>query len=96
MLESIITALVLALSPVLVSKITGLLKALPRFAEAKESRKPLVRSLVAVVSVVYVVLTAWVTGAEIDATQLNELVMTAVTAFIMWLSTLGWYHAFKS
>jgi hypothetical protein len=92
MIESIIAAALLAGTPAIISTVTGLIKTLPTFEEAKTHRRPLIRFLAAAVSLVYIIILFWMTGGDVDTVQIGELLTVMVGSFIAWLSSLGWYH----
>ncbi len=87
-------SLLLALSPFIVSAVTGWLKSLPPFTSLMDAaRTPAVRVLAAVLAVVYVLLGAWMTG-NVDGAVLSTSLTGLEAALLAWLGSLGLFHAF--
>lgn len=83
-----------ALSPMVVSALTGALKNLPAFTSLSDvARTPAIRVLAALIAVVYSLATLWVTG-NLDQGAFLVAVNTLIEAFIAWIGSLGVFHAF--
>lgn len=87
------TALIIGLSPFVVSALTGLFKQLKTFTYLSDAaRTPAVRLLAAAISLVYVFLGFWVSGV-LDPSALGVAVQTLLFALLAWLGSLGVFHA---
>jgi hypothetical protein len=87
-------SLLLMLSPFVVTALTGLIKSLPAFSNlADQARTPAVRVVAAGVTLLYVALGAWITG-NVDSAALSTGVGGMETAVVVWVGSLGVFHAF--
>lgn len=89
-----LTAIIFGITPFLVNAITGIIKSLPTFSDLIVSRKPVVRTIAAVVSLVYVSLGLWLEPGSVSDDAITTATGTVGLAFVTWLSSLGSYHAF--
>ena len=83
-------AILLALSPVLVSFLTGQAKKLPSI-KVKENNKPALRLLAAVLSAGAAVVLAVLSGQAID----ENVAQVLVNAFVAFIGSQGWFHLTK-
>lgn len=84
--------MVVAISPAIISALTGAIKQFPTFSEARASRRPLIRALAAFVSLMYIMIGYWLYGGDVDGMQVTELLGTIAASFVAWLASLGFYH----
>lgn len=76
----------IALSSVIVSVITSGTKRLKKI-ELSPNRKEVIRVIVAVLSIISAVLTAWYTGNVLETTAIE----TALNSILVFLGSQGWY-----
>lgn len=88
------SALIIALSPAIVSALTGWIKGWTPFSSlTSAARTPVVRVLAALVALVYVILGMYVTGS-IMPDVLGNALNVFIFALLAWLGSLGIFHAF--
>lgn len=82
------------IAPVIVTFLTQWIKKLPLFTNLSDSAQtPAIRTLAAVIAIVYVIFGAWVSG-NIDSNVLLLAVQTLGYSGVAWLGSLGVFHAF--
>lgn len=85
---------ILAISPFIVSALTGWIKTFPSFTNLSDSsRVPAVRALAAFISLAYTVIGFWINGG-VDSSALMTVFAAFGYALVSWLGSLGVFHAF--
>ncbi len=86
--------ILITLSPLITSALTGWVKGLPMFSNLSDAaRTPVIRLLAAGISLAQALLTLWITG-NADAGALDVAVNAFVLSLLSWLGSLGIFHAF--
>lgn len=90
-----LSGLIIVLSPVFVTAITSVIKMLPEFATLTSSRKPIIRLVAGVVSLVYVSVGIWLNPDLVNTEGvLDTVVADVLLAFVAWVGSIGTYHTF--
>lgn len=85
---------IIVLTPFIISAVTGAIKMLPPIQSLTDSAQtPVIRAIAALVSILYVVLTFWLTGS-FDSTTFSTALVVVGASFMAWLSSLGFVHGF--
>jgi hypothetical protein len=88
------TTILLAITPFVINAVTSLIKKLPTFESLRVSRKPAIRLLAGVISLIYVGVGMWINPELVSEDMLTTSVQALGLAFVAWMSSLGSYQAF--
>lgn len=86
------SAIFVAITPFLVSGITQLVKQLPSFAEMRLARRPVIRVLAGVISLLYIMFTMWMNPEMTQGGALTDTLTALGLSVGAWLSSVGAYH----
>lgn len=85
---------IILLTPFVISALTGIAKKLPPVQALTDSAQtPVVRTIAAVIAVLYVVLSFWFTGS-FDGATFGTAITILGASFLAWLTSLGFVHGF--